>query len=351
MEEVNIQDKQVTGKEVIEIFERFFGKELVDNNYSEESNAFLITVRFPSVRIVNENNESTLIKELYVRVPVLKDGRYSSECGFTMLRADYPIEHWLSDYAHSHLPGISKRFLEPCLGNGPIIATIQLLRHKNNYLRWELFCDELNTYVGVESLEGIPYRRLSNIGIYNHSNPIGYSFGLNTVKRRTIYSTPLNIMLNEFLSYFVNNYNIKMSYVDGCYKISGDLLELWIKISSSFIQWYNRKKYGYALNTLIGRGILMRVELIGNQVFQINSNYYESRRRTATEDNGTLLFTFKDHPVKLHIRGLDKITQTNNLILLSDSVLSNFIGNVNRIFNTKYEKEESKVGTGKSYYI
>ena len=68
----------------------------------------------------------------------------------------------------SHVHGIPfNRFTDfksPCLGSGPIKSTVATLALGYDEAIRQLFCLELDKYVRVESIAGIPYRYLEKIG-------------------------------------------------------------------------------------------------------------------------------------------------------------------------------------------
>lgn len=360
MEVTDLLNKTVTGKEVIEIFENFFGKDLVDNDYpvndSPSDFTFYITVRFPTVTITNENEESVTIKELYVKVAVSKDGFFGNH-NFKMLRTNYPLMHWISGYAHSHLPGINTLFVNPCLGRGPIVNTIDALRDKNDYLTWEAFCDELNTYVKVESLEGVPYRRMSNIGSFVGETPNDSESQVCFARSHNIYNNTFKSILREFLTFYILNHNINISYVQDSYKLAGSIKDFWLKISKEFIDWYNRKRllypeeFKFPVENLISSKILGYYTIVNGHIVAGNQQTrIADMINRANELNGKELLTFKGNPVRLEITDFE-IQENNGIVLLSSGIVGWLIWNISKIFNTKYGKEGTESETGKSYYF
>ena len=181
---------------LFDIFKDFYGEEFVDmqgylsleqyisevtSNTSEDyillssipllSDRFLsifILVRFPEVRVTNENDKFIDIWELYAKVLFDWKGKFRE---FTLNRSEYNLFQLAHNYMHSHISGIPLNnpttFQHPCLGSGPIRATIANLADNFDELRWQLFCLELSKYVQVESLSGGPYHILENLGDRN----------------------------------------------------------------------------------------------------------------------------------------------------------------------------------------
>ena len=51
----------------------------------------------------------------------------------------------------------------PCTGRGPINSTLSTLAIGYDEAIWQLLCLELDRYVRVESIDGVPHYRLENI--------------------------------------------------------------------------------------------------------------------------------------------------------------------------------------------
>ena len=62
------------------------------------------------------------------------------------------------------------RFKSPCTGSGPINSTLATLATDYDEGIWQLFCLELDRYVRVESIEGVPYHRLESISASNRGS-------------------------------------------------------------------------------------------------------------------------------------------------------------------------------------
>lgn len=159
--------------------ETSFPIEISDADYDSIASRFrsakpFILVHWPTVTVTNEYNRSITIKDLYAKIKLDCEGRIPTENrGFLLNRATYSVEQWVSSYMHSHIAQIPKdnleRFQEPCLGSGPIIDTINSLKaditEGFDEIRWMLFCEELSRYVTVESIAGVPYNHLENVGM------------------------------------------------------------------------------------------------------------------------------------------------------------------------------------------
>lgn len=145
-------------QEVYEVFKEYFGEDKVDLQIGGK-----LIVYFPTVTVTNENDESIVITDLYVKVVISSEGLI--EGNFEMTRGSYTLSQAYSNYLHSHALGIPapNNWSKVCLGRGPLVHTISVLTTDCDLERWELFCFELDKYVTVESEVGIPYHHLRQV--------------------------------------------------------------------------------------------------------------------------------------------------------------------------------------------
>lgn len=149
---------------IYSIVKEYYGEEHTDLQEAseedwEESPSYIM-IWFPEVEITNSREERFTIRDLYVRL-VIKDNAHLQD--FQMTVATFTNSQWLSDYAHSHLPGITS-FQHPCLGSGPIGSTIHMLQTEDfEEVSWEILCSQIEDFVKWESVEGGPYRYIRDI--------------------------------------------------------------------------------------------------------------------------------------------------------------------------------------------
>ncbi len=191
-----------------------------------------VLIHFPKITVTNEYDISTDITELYVRLQLLYSGRIVSS--FTMNRTEYTKKQYNTGYLHSHCPAINKNnlslFLSPCLGSGPIRATVTSMARAFNEDTIRLFCVELGLYVRTESIEGIPYIKLENIGNFSEN-----SYNLDECFDNK-YNNP---KLYSFITWFIKNTDFKFYYDGYVYKLAMSFKDFFILCSNSFIRWYN----------------------------------------------------------------------------------------------------------------
>lgn len=294
-----------------------------------------IIVRFPSVTVTNENNKSINIQELYARVSLRIDGTMVSR--FELIRAYYPLDQWNSDYCHSHISHISTEWLEPCTGTGPINSTMDRLYNTCNENVWGLFCYELDKFVRVESLAGIPYKRLESVGLVNDMPVSLPSLQGNLELKGEIISDEL---AKDFIRTLIEEIELKVSFIDGIYNLGEPLENFWIKASRIFAKWYNKKykegKVTANLKTLLSKKIVNKYIIREGKVYLPRTI---NRREIATHQ-GHKLFTFKGKDVKMVIDESIKDLTNNETYLLSMRFISKLIQNILIIINYKYGREE-----------
>ena len=131
-------------------------------------------IHFPHIRITNSNHKEHDIYDLYLRLRLdTSDGSLYDVQGN---RATYNQAEFESDYSHSHLSstvasiGAWGGF---CMGAEEIVQDINELETKpfeGNEDLFEAVLFQLEIYLQWESLEGGPYRRISNIS--RRKNPV-----------------------------------------------------------------------------------------------------------------------------------------------------------------------------------
>jgi len=150
-------------------YTRTFIHDITDDQFirglKDSGIGYTIIIKFPEVTISNSKKMSHVIKDLYVKFSVKKDGKFGGD--IKGVRTIISEEEFHTRYMHSHLPAFSPesiRFDNFCTGEGPINQVISLLRSKFDETNFTLFCLHLKNYVAWESLEGNPYMHMEYIG-------------------------------------------------------------------------------------------------------------------------------------------------------------------------------------------
>lgn len=317
-----------------------------------------VIVHFPQVRVTNENDRFIDITHLWARVTLTLEG---TTCGkFQLCRTEFPESHWISDYTHSHLPGICTSFHEPCTGRGPINGTITTCSTCFQEDFWRLYCYELSLFVKVESLAGTPYRYLEKV-----SPEVGAQSRIEMVDegRDPVLNASLNDsfetrkpLFKDFLRYLVNKKVLKFNFVDGAIGLGMPLKEERVFFSNEFIQWYNLPdnpwKSVVSVSSLLREGILRYAKFDNGRIrirVESRTSSNSSRRERAAmmdREEGRRLFTFKGQPVLLHFteraathensNSPQDIVANNYSILLDKEITSHFTTIILRLLNGKY---------------
>lgn len=306
-----------------------------------------ILVHFPKVRVTNENNRFVDITHLYAKVGISTNGNIKG--GFKLNRAEYPLLQFINRYMHSHVSGIPihnfQEFQSPCLGRGPIIDTINNLRHNNDAFIWNMFCLELSKYVTVESISGVPYKRLENIGNYN--TIVHFAFA-GTFCGTT--SSPDMDLVKSFIKYFIGLNKLKFNYRNGSYSIGMSYAEYMVLISNEFIKWCNTKfdwnDKKRDLKWLINNYYVIKGLLLDNKIYQETNN---SRILDSRQYQGRKICTFKGKEITLNIT--EDYTQDNLSIFLHPRLAMHILTVILRTINYKYGKDEYTITSKKVRYL
>lgn len=297
--------------EVYEVFQDFFGEEFVDLQHlprpllclppeialAELENRDIsdaqiesarqavrssiypcIIVYWPEVTITNENNRSIKIQKLFAKIEVNLEGKIPYEnLGFLLNRSKYPISQFMGGYdqrgfLHSHICQIPKNdlqeFQRPCLGRGPINGTILSLKREFDRITWMLFCQELSMYVTVESLDGVPYNKLEEIGQlkpnhhYQHFDKQYAFYRADTIDFD-------NDIYKAFVAYYLEHGHLNLCYTGGEYRLGMSYYDFIIDISNTFIEFVNSDPLfsGYNIDALFEEEEVLRKVVVADRKF------------------------------------------------------------------------------------
>lgn len=331
-------------------------------NTSIHNETVNIIVRFPEVRVSNENDKYVDIKELYARVKVNGEGKIQGTFG--LARADYPISHIYADYAHSHISGLTleeDQFRSPCLGSGPINRTICSLVEDGDLSSWMLFCRELDVYVTVESLSGVPHRKLEHITGDKKLRKIEQQFSsfrcegyFKTFVRRNFPREELK----GFITYLISKDTIKFSRSNGTYYLGMGFKDFIISVSNAFIDYVNnrieRTEYNKRVFSISN---LTYIDMLKPYVIKDGIIYSMENRTGSLEStlrlSGRTLFKFKDSEVKLNIYDDTSRDEDNTVYLLNlnfcEELLTHLIIYLNYANSKKYAN--SQIGFDKKHIV
>ena len=292
----------------------------------------VIYVWWPKVTVTNEFNKSVNITDLYAKIILTRNGCIPLVAhGFLLNRTSYTNVQFQSGYLHSHIPQLNyrrlKEFSNPCYGKGPIKETINSLKVSNDEVTWMLFCEELSRYVTVESVSGVPYFKLENIGNKREDN--SYRDFAVDGNSNTLPS-PFDIKMKDFVTWYLLHENhLQFSYTNQTFTISNSFYEFIIDISNSFIKWFNIYGNVSDLQQLKEQGIL-RYFIVADGKFY---TYDDSENHFSLE--GTPLFVFKGKMQYLKILP-DTNDQVNVSRILQKETALHILYNILHIINTNY---------------
>lgn len=324
------------------VLSRLCDRWMMDNIGQKKFSSGFILVHFPHVRITNEYNRFVDINHLYAKVGVLYNG--SMDGYFTLNRSEYTYLHISSGYMHSHVGSIPTsdftRFQTPCTGAGPIKDTMSNLEREFDPDIWRLFCLELSKYVEVESIAGVPYHRLEELGTSGRSAEGGV---FKVVNYLNYYGSGIEEMIKDFVSYFIKQGKLKFNYANGSYSIGMSFIEYMLVISNEFIDWYNKKfnnkELRYTFDTLKNEAVLKGGIIANNKI------YYEDSRRDVNSYaayNGERMCTFKGVDVLIDIVDINEVKEDNKSIILNTNIALYILSRILRVINYRYGKAEQR---------
>lgn len=313
------------------IFDRYVNyiKEFIGNRWFID---IPIIVHFPHVTIRNEYDRTVEVDNLWAKVPVTWEGK--GRGWFKMNRSEYDVVHMQSDYMHSHVSGIDLdfKFRSVCTGSGPINNTMSSLTVGFDEPIWQLFCLELERYMGTESLSGGPYRRMENIGANGSNKRDNFPIEQNNYISNEYFTKELS---SKFLDYLFTNNILKFNYRKGSYGLAYTFTDTVLTISNAFIDWYNdeyRKAPNMpALYDLQGDGVLKQAIIANGAIFDPNLN----ASRDYSQYVGRKVLTFKGKDVNLVINGLATGVRNTSTILNTD-IVREYVCAILELLNYEY---------------
>lgn len=357
-------------RRIFEIFSDYFGEDKVDiqgfrtkEEFYREKNlertniesisypgGIFILVWFPEVKVTNEYDKSVYIQDLYAKVKIDTEGQLIGK--FSLNRATYPLSHMQAGYMHSHVPGINtfnfSDFLTPCTGSGPINVTIGGLNREFDEDMWQLFCSELEDFTQVESLEGVPYRKLEDIGAnlsVGETQRFSYVargfYGRVARPRYEFRSVNLGI-ISDFTRYLLKSVSLPMEYSSGTYCLGMSYYDATILISNKFIEWFNlednpyRKLYDFQY--LKNKGIIGEYMAVDGKIYIYSA---ASEFNSYRDYEGKLICRFKGREVRLHISDIASFEQ-HMTILLQEHVIKDIVSAICKVVNLRYGRKEGE---------
>lgn len=310
-------------------------------------NNLFILIYFPTVRITNEYDKFVDIKDLWLKVPFNWKGKGKGYFGVN--RSNYPLNHFKSNYMHSHVSSIPtedfEKFQTPCTGRGPINSSLSTLAIGYDEAIWQLLCLELDRYVRVESIDGVPHHRLENISapeMGDAKDKFSMQSLRGVIPRSGIFGRE---QFKPFIKHLLETKKIRFNYVNGSYGLGMSFIDTVVLISNEFISWYNTEYNKHTIDIsyadLVSNGII-------NECIITNGKVYvpEPVRRGSRDDYqryvGRKICTFKGRDITLTIDGVlsSEEESLNRTRILNLQYIEAIVCSMLRILNYGYGREE-----------
>lgn len=308
---------------------------------------FIIYVYWPEVKVTNEYDQSTIIKDLYFKTEIDINGKLTTH-DLLLNRSTYFKKEVLKDYLHSHIPGIDSeyRFLNGCTGRGPIKNTIYYLCNNYDLDIYGLFCQELDNYVKTESIKGIPYRRLAELNrktsndtcMYykmldccNYAYPEKYEDSVIWVMNNN------SLFFKQFFLKFFKEFKIPFSYRNNRLQIGISINDFALHFNNYFIKYLNTCDSNF-VNTLINERLLLEATINDNKLYIYNdseSNTNTLNKMLQDEADNRMLFKFKNKNVYLHIIKEEE-KKENKLYIINPGFIAFLVSLITSYINIKY---------------
>lgn len=310
-------------------------------------NNLFILIYFPTVRITNEYDKFVDIKDLWLKVPFNWRGKGKGYFGVN--RSNYPLNQFKNGYMHSHVSSIPtedfEKFQTPCTGRGPINSSLSTLAIGYDEAIWQLLCLELDRYVRVESIDGVPHHRLENIPV-SEMGDAKDKFSMQSLRgvipRSGIFGRE---QFKPFIKHLLETKKIRFNYSNGSYGIGMSFIDTVVLISNEFISWYNteynKHTFDISYADLVSNGII-------NECTITNGKVYIPRavRRNRSDDYqryvGRKICTFKGREITLTIEGIlsSEEESLNRTRILNLQYIEAIVCSMLRILNYGYGREE-----------
>lgn len=276
---------------------------------------YTIIVHFHNITVSNEHDESTLIEDIYAKVNVNHQGLLINRMWW--LRTTVSWWHYISEYRHSHLPHVSlaspPEWMTPCLGTGPIVMTIDSLQTSVDLDLWPLFWLELDKCIRVESLDGGPYIRISQLG--------GAERVINTYKKFSQTAEGGGDFFEDLISGLVASKAIRFVWQSDQIRIANSFIEFTLLLSNQFLVRINQSPDTVnALQQCISRKIVMIARI------SYRGEIQELRGASITNTGFTVpnVFQFHNQPVDVTVLSPDESSPApeHNFILLTPAIVT-----------------------------
>jgi hypothetical protein len=270
-----------------------FGDRAIDVRIaSNDSLQIWVTIKFKKFEITNSSGHKHTILDFYVRfgVKVNDEGLPRLNKNLQGQRETFELKEMLSNYAHSHLPGISEDFRTFCFGEASTpINMIQVeLQSSPSWIVFEMFLHQIKPFIEWESLEGVPHVRMNSIAypqqIQVDSRVLKRSItDFIKVVRKDDFTIPINYTFigNNAISLQLQETPELIQMIFKASQIKGVLGEDGVfrnsNLSSKLLKlWYDKKK------AIEGRHILFKGKKIPLKIIKPEINFEAGKIEACT---------------------------------------------------------------------
>lgn len=317
-------------------------QEILNSNEKEKGNAANILydgpvgniiVHFPEVKVTNENGNFTTIKDLFAKVAVYGSGTI---CGsFKLLRTHYTYAHFKNNYMHSHVANIPldniEEFQPCCKGSGPINDTIYELYEFFSEEQWMQFCWDLDKYVTVESLSGIPYHKLIDADCEDGVDQQITLEYYNSLDRKYCPE------FDDFKKYLLENKLLRFRWVHHNWELAHSYSEYALIVTKAFFNWVKEtsKYLSHDLEAFIN-DLMITAIYKSDGLYTLSARIDNLKKRHLFEGKpvltfkGTTFFGVIDPPAKT----------ATKLKILSPTLLKSIYKELLYLININYGRNE-----------
>lgn len=292
-----------------------------------------IIVHLPIVKVTNEFNESSIIRDVFVRMIVTTSGELDGV--FKVTRSTFTVSELVHGYIHPHvrLFDAMPSYNPPCLGRGPLINTIPALNSAFDEDMWRLFCVQLHEFLQTESISGGPYLRQNAVTLA-HNRDRFYNDKALLVKDFAEILSHEGLII-EFVSWLIDHADIKFGYSGGSFRLGMTIDEFGLLISNLYIQWINTTdNWRDVADESCVRGVLL-------PCIKHKGMFSLIRKKIEVQGiNERVMFIFRGDLVKVSV--VDAAEERCVLLLQPDIVsriLHTFLNIINITYGTEYNKK------------
>lgn len=286
--------------EVYSIFTDWFGEDRVDFDLSGVDRIYFIIwfpeVQLESVREMGGTGTKMMLNDLFLRIPcTIRDDKVLYDYvdhKVEIKRATFTQKEFDIVWRHSHAQTQTRvdSWVKFCIGHGPIEDTIWKLQAKDEDDLWQILCQQIEQMVGVESIDGVPYRSIESMMSEGGTKSTYY---LN----KPLTQIELSKTSIAFAAWILKRENLPLVWHSTGYDIDCDPVVLAEKMASWYKEFRNKNndtRY-YTIDDSVYVGY---PEL--NYVIKYESPYRVSRE-------GSYVITFKGKSFYVRITDKDSV--------------------------------------------